>query len=105
MGQAKRWMEEQQDNRNSATSYLVDTGELEECEIHGDIFGGGDAKSNLDADFWRKAVYEKGKGDKGLVPWAKDMKQREFTDLISAAYDDHFGDDCGSCDHQRHKDD
>jgi hypothetical protein len=41
MGRAKEAMIEHEENLSAAAAYLVDKGILEECEAHGEIFGGG----------------------------------------------------------------
>jgi hypothetical protein len=95
MGHAKDMMMEREDNLRLATGYLVRAGSLEKCGSHGEVYGGG--YSDLDDDFYRRAVGEWKKGEKGDVVWADGMEVREFTDLLKAAYEDHPADECYRC--------
>lgn len=94
MGRAKQAMMEHEDDLAAATAYLVQRGVLEECEAHGEVYGGF---FDLEEDFWKKAMADRNRGDNGPIPWAIGMKAREFTDLLKEAYEDHFGDGCGYC--------
>ncbi|MCY0146879.1 hypothetical protein OEG84_03890 [Hoeflea sp. G2-23] len=96
MGGVKAAMMEHEDNLAVATAYLVEIGSLEECEAHGLVFGGG--AWDLEPDFWKRVMGERKRGDRGSIPWAAEMKTREFTDLIKEAYESHFGDRCAHCD-------
>lgn len=94
MGRAKAAMMEHEENLARATGYLVRKGTLEECEAHGEIYGGG--YWDLE-DFWRNAMADRNRGGNGPIPWAADMKAREFTDLLKEAYESHTGSECGYC--------
>jgi hypothetical protein len=95
MGRAKEAMMEHEENLSAAAAYLVDKGILEECEAHGEIFGGG--FFDLENDFWRNSMADRNRGDRGPIPWAADMEAREFTDLLKEAYESNCGDGCGRC--------
>ena len=95
MGRAKEMMIEQEQNVALAATYLVKVGLLEKCEFHEEIYGGG--SWDLESDFWRNAMADRNRGERGSVPWAADMEAREFTDTIKAAYDEYCGDECGWC--------
>ena len=94
MGRAKAAMMEHEDNLALAAGYLVQKGVLEQCDFHGEIYGGG---WDLEQDFWRNAMADRNRGDNGPIPWAADMEAREFTDLLKEAYENHSGDECGYC--------
>lgn len=95
MGRAKEAMLEHEGGLAAAAAYLVLKGVLEECEAHGEIYGG--SFSELEPDFWRNAMADRNRGDNGPIPWAAEMAAREFTDLLKEAYENHCGDGCGYC--------
>lgn len=95
MGSAKNAMMERESDLAAAASYLVRIDTLQQCEAHGEIFGGGYWK--LEDDFWKKVMSDRNRGNNGPVPWAESMTSREFTDLLKDAYDAHPGDGCGYC--------
>jgi hypothetical protein len=95
MGQVKEMMIEHEQNVALAAAYLVKVGLLEQCEFHEEIYGGG--SWDLESDFWRNAMADRNRGERGPVPWAADMEAREFTDTLKAAYDEYCGDECGWC--------
>ncbi|MBX3577655.1 MAG: hypothetical protein KF723_10605 [Rhizobiaceae bacterium] len=95
MGAAKAAMIEKQENLAMAASYLARIGTLEHCEAHGEIFGGG--YWELEDDFWKRVMADRNRGDDGPIPWAAEMKAREFTDLLKEAYEERSGDECGYC--------
>lgn len=101
MGRAKQAMIEHQENLQRAAAYLVRKGALEQCAYHEEIYGGG---MDLEEDFWRNAMADRNRGENGPVPWAADLEAREYTDLLKAAYEDHFGDECGYCAKNRDRD-
>lgn len=101
MGSVKNAMMEHETNLHFAAAYLVKKGALEQCSFHEEIYGGD---MDLDRDFWRYATADWKRGEHGLVPWASGMEQREFTDLLKAAYEDHLGDECGFCAKHRDRD-
>jgi len=78
-----------------AAAYLVEKGHLQECEVHGEIHGGGFWE--LEPDFWRSVMADRNRGDFGPIPWAMEMSAREFTDLVKEAYEYYSGDQCGRC--------
>ncbi|MGL4438979.1 MAG: hypothetical protein ACRCUE_06880 [Bosea sp. (in: a-proteobacteria)] len=94
MGRAKEAMIIHDENLSLATAYLVSKGLLEQCEGHGEVYGGG---WELEADFWRNSMADRRRGDTGPIPWAAELEAREFTDLLKAAYEDHLSDECGRC--------
>ncbi|MEX0404059.1 hypothetical protein ABGN05_00105 [Aquibium sp. LZ166] len=100
MGGAKEAMLRHEEDVAMATSYLVSKGALEKCEYHGEVYGGG--MWDLEGDFWRNAMADRNRGDRGPTPWAAAMGAREFTDLLKEAYEDHCGDECGYC--AKHRD-
>lgn len=85
----------QEENHWSAVMYLVDLGILNECEYHPGTFLDGDESLK---DYWPIVMAEKNKGNGGKVSWAKGMAAREYTDLLTKAYEDNFADTCPSCD-------
>ncbi|PTV74730.1 hypothetical protein [Agrobacterium pusense] len=95
MGGVKAAMMEHEENLAMASSYLVDIGRLERCEAHGSIYGG--AVWDLEEDFYKQVMNDRNRGAHGPVPWAADMKAREYTDLLKEAYDDHPGEACFAC--------
>jgi hypothetical protein len=95
MGSAKNAMIEHDENLATAAAYLVKLGNLEECEAHGVIYGGG--FWDLEDDFWKKVMIDRNRGDLGPIPWALEMQAREFTDLLKEAYNTHTGDGCAQC--------
>ena len=95
VGRAKAAMMEHEENLARAAAYLVQKDLLEECEPHGEIFGGG--YWEIEQDFWRNAMADRNRGDNGPIPWAAEMGAREFTDLLKEAYEAHCGDGCGYC--------
>jgi hypothetical protein len=94
MGRAKAAMMEHEENLARAAGYLVQKGALEQCPFHEEIYGGG---WKLEPDFWRIAMADRNRGDNGPIPWAAEFGAREFTDLLTEAYDQHSGDGCGYC--------
>lgn len=96
MGGTKDQMIKHEEDLAAATGYLVHTGNLKRCEHHDEVYGGGGW--DLGEDFYRYAMADRNRGDRGLVPWAAPMKTREFTDLLKEAYEDHPADSCGRCD-------
>jgi len=94
MGGMKDVMIKQQEDHAMATSHLVQKGILQKFEYHGEVFGGG---RDLEDDFWRNAMADRNRGGNGPVPWAASMEAREYTELLKAAYENHFGDGCGYC--------
>lgn len=96
------YMDGHADNMGAATRYLVEIGTLEECWAHGVTYGGGG--SDLDAAFYKQAMFQKNRGANGAVPWASKMGPREFTDLLKEAYEEHCGDRCEACAHYFDKD-
>lgn len=78
-----------------ASEYLVHIDRLEECEAHGVIFGGG--VWDLEDDFYKEVMNDRNKGKSGPVPWAADMKPRDYTDLLVEAYKSHVGECCNHC--------
>ena len=95
MGGAKNAMLEHEGNVALATAYLVQRGNLERCEAHDEVFGGG--YWDLESDFWKFSMADRNRGENGPVPWAAEMEAKEFTDLLKEAYDTHSGDGCGRC--------
>jgi len=95
MGRAKQAMMENDENLALAAAYLVSQGKLEQCEFHGEIYDGG--FWDLEGDFWRFAMADRNRGDRGPIPWAAELETREFTDLLKEAYEEHCGDCCGHC--------
>ena len=95
MGGIKNQMMEEQDNLRLATDYLVQIKQLEHCEGHGEVWGGGFFK--LEGDFWPKVMGDRKRGNSGPIPWAANMDPREFTDLLTKAYNSNIGDGCGYC--------
>ena len=85
----------QENNLQMAAEYLADLGRLERCEAHGTIFGG--AAWDLEAEFYKQVMYDRNRGFNGPVPWAADMKAREYTDLLKEAYESHPGEACFAC--------
>ena len=64
MGGIKNQMMEEQDNLRLATDYLVQIKQLEHCEGHGEVWGGGFFK--LEGDFWPKVMGDRKRGIAGL---------------------------------------
>ncbi|WP_024311123.1 hypothetical protein [Sinorhizobium medicae] len=95
MGHHKEEELRRDENRQMAAEYLADIGRLERCGAHGTIFGG--AAWDLEDDFYKKVMYDRNRGADGPVPWAADMKAREYTDLLKEAYENHPGEICFSC--------
>lgn len=96
MGGSKDDMMRRQDEIAVATAYLVERGDLTECENgHGVTYGGG---WKLEDDFWESVMGDRKRGDRGPIPWAAEMPTRYFTDLIKEAYDTNCGDSCAHCD-------
>ncbi|WP_152968367.1 hypothetical protein [Gemmobacter sp. LW-1] len=94
MGRAKAAMMEHEENLTLAARYLVQKGVLEECEIHGEIYGDG---WDLENDFWKFAMADRNRGDNGPIPWAAALPARTFTDLLKEANETYIGDGCGYC--------
>jgi hypothetical protein len=96
MGIAKEEMLKREGLRAAAVHFLVHVGTLQQCEYHEDVVFEGDGDLNR---LWPIAMGERNKGKQGRVPWAEDMKPREFTDLLKEAYEENCGpDSCWSCD-------
>ena len=95
MGRVKEAMLEHEGNLALAADYLVQKGLLEQCEGHGQIYGGG--YWDIERDFWRNAMADRNRGDHGPIPWAADLESREFTDLLKEAYEANCGDECYPC--------
>lgn len=94
MGVLKHAMMEHQENLAVATDFLVSVGTLQKCEYHELVFEG-----DCDLDrLWPIAMAERRKGSNGRVPWAADMKARDFTDLLKEAYEQNAAMSCGLCD-------
>lgn len=94
MGGSKDAMLAHQEDVAAASAYLVEKGLLEACEDHGVIYGGG---WDLEKVFWRNAMADRNRGDRGPIPWAGRMEAREFTDLLVEAYKSHHGEECSYC--------
>lgn len=77
MGSAKKAMMEHEENLNAAAAYLVRKNILEECPNHGELSEGS---RDLEGDFWAEATADWKRGENGPVPWAADLKPREYTD-------------------------
>ncbi|MBZ9991411.1 hypothetical protein LB572_30405 [Mesorhizobium sp. BH1-1-5] len=95
MGGVKAAMMEHEENLAMAASYLVNIGRLESCEAHGTIYGG--AAWDLEDDFYKQVMNDRNRGANGPVPWAAEMKAREYTDLLKEAYESHPGEACFAC--------
>lgn len=93
MGVLKHAMMEHQDNLAVATDFLVSVGTLQSCEYHELVFEGDCDLGQL----WPIAMAERKKGSNGRVPWAANMKARDFTDLLKEAYEQ-AAMSCGLCD-------
>jgi len=93
MGRAKEEMMQREDDLAAATGFLVQIGTLQECDGHGTIYEGDGDLDRL----WPIAMAERKKGDGGRVPWAADMKARDFTDLLKSAFEENNGDECYAC--------
>ena len=94
MSVAKNAMMEHQDSLVVATDFLLSVGTLQSCEYHELIFEGDGDLNRL----WPIAMAERNKGSNGRIPWAADMKAREFTDLLKEAYEHNAAMSCGLCD-------
>ena len=95
MGQAKHAMMDHQDDLEVAADFLISIGALQRCEYHEHIILEGDC--DLDG-LWPIAMAERNKGRNGRVPWAADMKDGDFTDLLKEAYEQNVAMSCGLCD-------
>lgn len=80
MGRQKEMMLEHEANVALAAGYLVHVGLLEHCEMHDETYGG--MQWDLESDFWRNAMADRNRGDRGPIPWAADIEAREFTDTL-----------------------
>lgn len=92
MGQAKRYMEQQEELQNIAIGILVEVGCLDECDHHPGTFTDGGVEV-LDA--YKLANSRISRGELKL-PWG--ITRADFTDVIKGTYEDYSGlDGCTSC--------
>lgn len=88
-------MMDHDDELSQAVSYLIRKGLLTRCEYHGEVHDAG--KLYLDKEFWPIAMADRNRGANGPVPWAAEFASKEYTDLLTRAYQEHCGDECGFC--------
>ncbi|MBA9071809.1 hypothetical protein FHR71_005595 [Methylobacterium sp. RAS18] len=99
MGQAKRMLEEQEDNERGALSFLVGAGCIEECEHHDGIyFDGGEPV---------ETAYKLANAQisSGALVLPEGTSRRDYTDLLKSVYEDNSGiESCYACDKHREDD-
>lgn len=96
MGGMKRLLEQQQELRAWAVSFLVECGTLKACQVHeGAVYDG-------DGDLPRAYKILNAKVTRGEIGLAKGQSRRDLTDALEEAYDDNsHASTCWACDKLR----
>ncbi|MBO9135158.1 hypothetical protein ACQZ4Y_19845 [Rhizobium sp. L80/93] len=72
-------------NFDLASRYLLATGVLSGCGVHGAVYRGG--VSDLEGGFWKKAMIDRMRGDRGPASWAAGLKAVDYIDILTRVYE------------------